>query len=60
MAVQMALELDSTGTAQQAILQTARHTAAMYLMQFQHVLGQPTLGQPTLGQPMLGQPTLEQ
>lgn len=38
MAVQMALELDSTGTAQQAILQTARNTAAMYLMQFQHVL----------------------
>ena len=40
MAVQMTLELDSTGTAQQAILQTARHTAAMYLMQFQHVLEQ--------------------
>ncbi|WP_315128767.1 beta-ketoacyl-ACP synthase III [Comamonas antarctica] len=39
MAVQMALELDTTGTAQQAIVQTARHTAAMYLMQFQHVLG---------------------
>ncbi|RGE43360.1 StlD/DarB family beta-ketosynthase [Comamonas testosteroni] len=38
MAVQMALELDSEGTAQQAILQTARNTAAMYLMQFQHVL----------------------
>ena len=37
-AVQMALELDSEGTAQQAILQTARNTAAMYLMQFQHVL----------------------
>lgn len=30
--------LDSEGTAQQAILQTARNTAAMYLMQFQHVL----------------------
>lgn len=41
-AVQMALELDSTGTAQQAILQTARHTAAMYLMQFQHVLPEQT------------------
>lgn len=40
MAVQMALELDSTGTAQQAILQTARNTAAMYLMQFQHVMGE--------------------
>ncbi|CUA91281.1 StlD/DarB family beta-ketosynthase [Comamonas thiooxydans] len=38
LAVQMALELDSEGTAQQAILQTARNTAAMYLMQFQHVL----------------------
>lgn len=38
MAVQMALELDSEGKAQQAILQTARNTAAMYLMQFQHVL----------------------
>lgn len=39
-AVQMALDLDTEGTAQQAILQTARHTAAMYLMQFQHVLGE--------------------
>ena len=39
-AVQMALALDGTGTAQQAILQTARHTAALYLMQFQHVLEQ--------------------
>lgn len=38
MAVQMALALDATGTAQQAILQTARHTAQLYLMQFQHVL----------------------
>ncbi|QXZ09510.1 beta-ketoacyl-ACP synthase III [Comamonas sp. Y33R10-2] len=38
MAVQLALDLDTEGTAQQAILQTARHTAAMYLMQFQHVL----------------------
>lgn len=40
MAVQMALDLDREGTAQQAILQTARHTAAMYLMQFQHVLAE--------------------
>ena len=40
MAVQMALALDSEGTAQQAILQTARNTAAMYLMQFQHVLAE--------------------
>ena len=39
-AVQMALDLDTEGTAQQAILQTARHTAAMYLMQFQHVLAE--------------------
>ena len=38
MAVQMTLEMDTTGTAQPAIIQTARHTAAMYLMQFQHVL----------------------
>ena len=40
MAVQMALDLDNEGTAQQAILQTARNTAAMYLMQFQHVLAE--------------------
>lgn len=40
MAVQMALDLDSEGTTQQAILQTARNTAAMYLMQFQHVLAE--------------------
>ena len=39
-AVQMALDLDTEGTAQQAVLQTARHTAAMYLMQFQHVLAE--------------------
>ena len=39
-AVQMALDMDTEGTAQQAILQTARHTAAMYLMQFQHVLAE--------------------
>ncbi|MEG2999413.1 MAG: iron-containing redox enzyme family protein [Comamonas sp.] len=37
-AVQMALELDTAGTAAQAIVQTARHTAQLYLMQFQHVL----------------------
>ena len=37
-AVQIALELDGTGTAQQAIVQTARHTAQLYLMQFEHVL----------------------
>ena len=39
-AVQMALDLDTEDTTQQAILQTARHTAAMYLMQFQHVLAE--------------------
>lgn len=38
MAVQMALELDADGTAAQAIVQTAQHTAQLYLMQFQHVL----------------------
>lgn len=38
MAVQIAMELDGSGTAQQTIVQTARHTAALYLMQFQHVL----------------------
>jgi len=40
MAVQMALELDTDGTAAQAIVQTAQHTAQLYLMQFQHVLPQ--------------------
>lgn len=40
MAVQMALELDVDGTAAQAIVQTAQHTAQLYLMQFQHVLPQ--------------------
>ena len=40
MAVQMALELDADGTAAQAIVQTAQHTAQLYLMQFQHVLPQ--------------------
>ena len=38
MAVQLALALDTTGTAHAAIVQTARHTAQLYLMQFQHVL----------------------
>lgn len=38
MAVQLALQLDASGTAQARIVQTARHTAALYLMQFQHVL----------------------
>jgi 3-oxoacyl-[acyl-carrier-protein] synthase-3 len=42
MAVQMVMALDDTdgrgGTAAQAIVRTARHTAALYLMQFEHVL----------------------
>lgn len=42
MAVQMVMALDGTddagGTAAQAIVRTARHTAALYLMQFEHVL----------------------
>ena len=44
MAVQMVMALDGTddtdgsgGTAAQAIVRTARHTAALYLMQFQHI-----------------------
>jgi 3-oxoacyl-[acyl-carrier-protein] synthase-3 len=42
MAVQMVMELDSAGTAPQAIVRTARHTAALYLMQFEHVLPEET------------------
>ncbi|WP_312412831.1 iron-containing redox enzyme family protein [Comamonas sp.] len=38
MAVQMAMALDKTGTAAAAIAATARHTAALYLMQFRHIL----------------------
>ena len=38
LAVQMALELGVPGDVHQAIVQTAQHTAALYLMQFQHVL----------------------
>ncbi|MDR0226099.1 MAG: iron-containing redox enzyme family protein [Burkholderiaceae bacterium] len=37
MAVQMVMALDGTGTAAQAIVRTARHTAALYLMQFEQV-----------------------
>jgi len=35
--VAMALECDNTGHAERAIADTARRTAALYLMQFQHV-----------------------
>ncbi|CAB5688440.1 3-oxoacyl-[acyl-carrier-protein] synthase 3 [Delftia tsuruhatensis] len=42
MAVQMVMELDSQGTAAQAIARTARHTAALYLMQFEHVMPEET------------------
>lgn len=36
-AVEMAMALDSEGRAARQIVDTARHTAALYLMQFQHV-----------------------
>lgn len=38
MAVEMVMSLDTTGRAPQQIIDTARHTAALYLMQFQHVM----------------------
>ncbi|RZL66458.1 MAG: 3-oxoacyl-ACP synthase [Variovorax sp.] len=38
MAVEMVMSLDPTGRAPQQIIETARHTAALYLMQFQHVM----------------------
>ena len=38
MAVEMVMSLDRTGRAPQEIIETARHTAALYLMQFQHVM----------------------
>lgn len=41
-AVEMVMALDAEGRAAQQIIATARHTAALYLMQFQHV----TEGQP--------------
>jgi 3-oxoacyl-[acyl-carrier-protein] synthase-3 len=37
MAVEMVMALDQSGRAAQQIVATARHTAALYLMQFQHV-----------------------
>ncbi|MBT2325094.1 iron-containing redox enzyme family protein [Variovorax paradoxus] len=36
-AVEMAMALDDEGRAARQIVETARHTAALYLMQFQHV-----------------------
>ncbi|WP_280189828.1 iron-containing redox enzyme family protein [Delftia sp. PS-11] len=42
MAVRMVMALDASGTAAQAIARTARHTAALYLMQFEHVLAEET------------------
>ncbi|RZL82177.1 MAG: 3-oxoacyl-ACP synthase, partial [Variovorax sp.] len=36
-AVDMVMALDTEGRAAQQIIATARHTAALYLMQFQHV-----------------------
>ena len=39
MAVQMVMALDTTGDAPRAIAATARNTAALYLMQFNHILG---------------------
>ncbi|WP_341668537.1 iron-containing redox enzyme family protein [Alcaligenes sp. SDU_A2] len=37
MAVELALDCDDTGRAEQVIVETARRTAALYLMQFQYV-----------------------
>ncbi len=41
LAVQMVMALDDTGNAARAITATARHTAALYLMQFAHIMGEP-------------------
>ena len=35
-AVELALDCDETGRAEQIIIETARRTAALYLMQFQY------------------------
>lgn len=40
-AVQMVMELDEAGDAPRAIAATARHTAALYLMQFNHIMSEP-------------------
>ena len=37
MAVEMVMALDTDGRAPRQIIDTARHTAALYLMQFQHI-----------------------
>ena len=37
-AVEMVMALDPTGDAPRQIIDTAKHTAALYLMQFQHVM----------------------
>lgn len=37
MAVEMVMALDTDGCAPRQIIDTARHTAALYLMQFQHI-----------------------
>ncbi|MGJ7487796.1 iron-containing redox enzyme family protein [Variovorax sp. LT2P21] len=37
MAVEMVMALDTNGRAPRQIIETARHTAALYLMQFQHI-----------------------
>lgn len=42
MAVEMVMELDDSGTAATQIIQTAKQTAALYLMQFEHIMQAPT------------------
>jgi 3-oxoacyl-[acyl-carrier-protein] synthase-3 len=37
MAVEMVMALDTDGRAPRQIIETARHTASLYLMQFQHI-----------------------
>ncbi len=41
MAVEMVMALDTDGRAPRQIIDTARHTAALYLMQFQHITESP-------------------
>ncbi|RYF60358.1 MAG: 3-oxoacyl-ACP synthase [Comamonadaceae bacterium] len=40
MAVEMVMSLDDTGTAAQRIVDTARQTASLYLMQFEHIMNE--------------------
>ncbi|BAO66832.1 beta-ketoacyl-ACP synthase III [Bordetella bronchiseptica] len=42
LAVELALDCDDSGRARQQIVDTARRTAALYLMQFQHVMEERT------------------